>query len=327
MKNVLITGATGFIGIEVAEELSRRGLRPRLLVRRPIRAELIPVLPQVEMMQGDLEMPGSLARAVKGVDTVIHLGARAVFEEYSRLRSSIVDGSVSLMNEAARAGVRTFVYASSLLVYSGNCGVIDRSTPAAPISGYGRAKLDAETRLLDLARSAGISLAAVRLPHVYGSRNLIFGQIFHGRVFLPGRGRNLFAHLYVEDAARILIAAAETGWRGICPVADDLAVTWNDFFAEVRKYYPRLREVRIPMWIALAGTTMLTPFRRLLPNPSLSTPEAVKLWNVCMPVRQGLLWDELGLKPKYPTVRDGIPAALDAGLKLRWIHSIYDRRG
>jgi nucleoside-diphosphate-sugar epimerase len=327
MRHVLITGATGFIGIEVAEELSRRGLKPRLLVRRPFRAALIPVLPQVELMQGDLEFPASLDRAVKGVDTVIHLGARAVFEEYSRLKPSIVDGSVALMKAAAAAGVRSFVFASSMLVYPGDAGVIDRNTPAVPSSAYGRAKLDAEARLTELADRAGISLALIRLPHVYGARNLIFGQISRGRVLLPGCGRNLFSHLHVEDAARVLVAAAETGWRGTSPMADDLAVTWNDFFAEVRKYFPRLREVRIPKWIALAGTTMLTPFRRLLPNPSLSTPEAVKVWNLTMPVKAGLLWDELGVRPKYPTVRDGIPAALDACLNLNWIHSIYDRRG
>jgi nucleoside-diphosphate-sugar epimerase len=162
---------------------------------------------------------------------------------------------------------------------------------------------------------------------VYGARNLIFGQILRGRVIFPGRGENLFAHLYVEDAARVLVAAAETGWSGTCPVSDDLPVPWNEFFAEIRNHYPRLREVRIPKWFALAGTTILTPFRRLAPNPSLSTPEAVSVWNAHMSVEKGLLWDELGLKPKFPTVREGIPAAVEAGVNLRWIHSIYDRRG
>jgi hypothetical protein len=71
---------------------------------------------------------------------------------------------------------------------------------------------------------------------------------------------------------------------------------------------------------------MMTPLRRLVSNLSLSTPEAVKAWNPNMSVRKGLLWDELGIKPKYPTIRDGIPAALDANLNLSRIHSIYDRR-
>ena len=46
--------------------------------------------------------PASLARAIEGIDTVIHLGARAIFEEYELVRPTIVDGSVALMRAAAR---------------------------------------------------------------------------------------------------------------------------------------------------------------------------------------------------------------------------------
>ena len=231
------------------------------------------------------------------------------------------------MKAAADAGVKWFIFASSMLVYAGGTGkVIDRNTNAMPSLGYGKAKLDAEVRLTKLAGEAGVSLGIIRLPHVYGARNLIFGQISRGRVFLPGAGKNMFSHLYVTDAARILVSAAEIGWHGTCPVADDLPVTWDDFLIEIKRYYPRLRDIRIPMPIALLGTLMLTPLRRLFPNPSLSTPEAVKAWNMTMLVKSGLLEKELGLELQYPTFREGIPAALDACLNLRWVHSIYDRR-
>ena len=85
MGRVLVTGATGFVGLEVAGQLCRKGVRPRLLVRRPLRGALLESL-GAELMQGDLESPESLARAVQGIDTVIHLGASAIFEEYSLVR-------------------------------------------------------------------------------------------------------------------------------------------------------------------------------------------------------------------------------------------------
>ena len=323
---VLVTGATGFIGFEVARQLSARGLRPRLLVRRPLRAALLSSL-DAELIQGDLERPASLERAVQGVDTIIHLGARAIFEEYELVRPTIVEGSVALMRAAAAAGVRNFVFTSSLLVYASQEQAIDRDTPAVSRLGYGRAKLEAEAALSDLAREAGMAFASIRLPHVYGARDLMFNQLRQGRVVMPGNGKNRFAHLHVEDAARVLLAVAEQGWSGTSPVADDLAVDWNGFFAVVREYYPRLRYSGLPMWLALLGTRLLTPYRRLSRYPSLHTPDAVRGWNLNVPVQKGLLWDELGIAPKYPTIHGGIPAVLDDSIAFRWIHPVADRNG
>ena len=326
LGRVLVTGATGFIGLEVARRLCEQGHTPRLLVRRPLRNALLAPL-GAELMQGDLESPPSLARAVEGIDTVIHLGARAIFEEYDLVRPTIVGGSVALMRACAAAGVRRFVYASSLLVYQGQKDPVDERTPAFTRHGYGRAKIEAERALFEIAGRAGIALAVLRLPHVYGVRDLMFAQVRRGRVFFPGNGRNLFAHLHVDDAARLLIAAAETGWTGISPVADDLPVNWNDFFAEIRKYYPRFRSIGTPEPLALMGTSMLTPFRRLSRYPSLYTPDAVRGWNVNLTVKKGLVWDDLGMAPDYPSVYQGIPAVMDGCVEYRWVHPIADRIG
>ena len=60
MKKVLVTGATGFIGIEVSRQLSARGLRPRLMVRRPVRGLMIRNL-GADIMRADIRSPESLA--------------------------------------------------------------------------------------------------------------------------------------------------------------------------------------------------------------------------------------------------------------------------
>jgi nucleoside-diphosphate-sugar epimerase len=231
------------------------------------------------------------------------------------------------MEAAQAAGVQKFVYSSSLLVYSEQTEAIDENTPVGPQSGYGQAKVEAEKSLSDIAQRSGMDLAMIRLPHVYGAHDLMFNQVRHGLVLFPGNGENRFAHMHVEDAARIVIAAAKADWRGTMPVADDLATNWNEFFAEIKKYYPRFREFGMPMFIALMGTYFMTPLRRLRGVPSLYTPEAVRSWNLNLTVKSGLLWDELGIKPYYPTIYQGIPAVLDACIDFQWIHPIADRKG
>ena len=323
---VLVTGATGFIGLEVARQLSERGFKTRLLVRRPLRAALLASL-RAELVQGDLESPASLERAVQGVDTIIHLGARAIFEEYDLVRPTIVDGSIALMEASISAGVRRFVYSSSLFVYEGQNKAIDKHTPARPELGYGRAKLEAEAALSDMADQAGMTLALIRLPHVYGARDLMFNQVRQGRVIFPGSGKNLFAHMHVQDAARVLLAVAEKGWAGTSPVADDMAVNWTEFFKVIKDYYPRFRNFGLPMWLTLLGTRLLTPFRRLSNYPSLYTPDAVLGWNLNAPVIKGALWEELEILPDYPTIYQGIPAVLDDCIAFRWVHPVADRTG
>jgi nucleoside-diphosphate-sugar epimerase len=326
MKRVFVTGATGFIGYEVARQLCAKGIQPRFLIRRPLRGALLSSL-DAELVQGDLERPDSLARAVEGMDTVLHLGARAVFEEYRLVRPTIVDGSVELMGTAIAAGVKKFVYTSSMLVYESQPSPIDEATPARSAMGYGRAKIEAEKAMSAQADQAGIKFAALRLPHVYGARDLMFDQVRRGRVFFPGSGKNQFAHLHVHDAARVLIAVAEKGWTGVSAVADNLAASWNEFFAEIRKYYPRFRTFGVPRWLATFGTHLLTPFRRLRSLPSVYTPEAVEGWNMNLVVKPGLLWKDLGLQPSYPTIYEGIPAALDECIAFRWKHPLSDRKG
>ena len=143
---VFVTGATGFIGYELAKALVGAGHETRLMVRRPERAALLRPL-GAELISADLTSPISLRRAVRDVDTIFHLGARAVFESYRRLRPTIVDGSVSLMESAIEAGVSSFVYASSLLVYDDQNEDIQFETPARPQVDYGQAKLEAEGTL------------------------------------------------------------------------------------------------------------------------------------------------------------------------------------
>jgi nucleoside-diphosphate-sugar epimerase len=304
---LLVTGASGFIGQEVSRQLSMGGYRPRLMIRRAGDDCDICHL-DADFVMADLRDRQSLKQAVRGVDGIIHLGARATFESYGVLKPSILDGSLALMQAAIEAGVRRFVYSSSLLVYGAGISRVDAGTPADPVLDYGRIKVDAEKRLSEIAAAAGVSFAALRLPHVYGARDLYFRQLRAGRLILPGLGKNIYTHLHVADAAAAIIACAEQGFSGILPFGDRLPSTWAAFLRIARQYYPNARVYLVPQWLALLTTTLLTPFRGFRPNPGLETPGAVRTYNFNLAVDPDLLWKDLGLEPRYPTIYEGIPA-------------------
>jgi nucleoside-diphosphate-sugar epimerase len=214
------------------------------------------------------------------------------------------------MEAAIEAGVKTFVYSSSLLVYANVAEAVDVDTPAKPLLDYGRIKLETEKRLNEAAASASITFSALRLPHVYGSRSLGFRMLKEGRLILPGSGKCTYSHLHVTDAARSLISCAEQGYTKISPIGDNQQASWHEFISLIRSYYPDAKVLVLPQWLAMAGTAVLLPFRKYRANPGMETPGAVRSYNCNIAVKPGLVWKDLGLNPNYPTIYDGIPAVV-----------------
>jgi nucleoside-diphosphate-sugar epimerase len=307
-KKILVTGASGFIGSEVSRQLASEGYRPRLLIRRPLREPIRGL--NADFVKGNLRDPKSLADAVKGVDAIVHLGARATFESYERLKPDILEGSLNLMHAAAASGVQTFVYSSSLLIYGDQDGEVDESTPAKPVLDYGRIKLETETTLTQMASASKMNFSAIRLPHVYGVMDLYFQQLRKGLLILPGLGKNIFTHLHVSDAARLLITAANLGYNGMSPVGDELPATWAEFLTVVRHYCPTGRIIILPCRIALMAAALLSPLTRYRPHPGLETPGAVRTYNFNISVKPDLLWKDFQLERNFPTIYEGIPAVV-----------------
>jgi nucleoside-diphosphate-sugar epimerase len=319
----LVTGATGFIGVEVARQLAEAGERPRVLVRRMSRAPLVAGM-DVEPVFGDLDAPRSLARAVAGVDAVIHLAGRATFEPYERVAPSLVGGTERLATAAAEAGVSRIVLGSSAFVYGGSAEAVVDDTPPAPALGYGRAKLEAERALERAAAAGGPAAASIRLPHVYGPQSLLLGLVRRGLVPFPGNGRNRFAQLHVEDAARLLVAAARSDWTGALPAADHHTVTWQEFFEVLTTYAPRTRVVHVPARVGELAATVGGPLLGRL-GPTMVSADTVRGWNLELVVESRTLWDRLGIEPRHPSVLSGIPAVLDGVVAFRWRSPVGDR--
>jgi nucleoside-diphosphate-sugar epimerase len=162
---IALTGGTGFIGRYLVGELSKRGYRIRVLLRRPsaVPSEC------ASAVVGDLRRPQNMAAALAGADAVIHSAGSphamsGLPEDDHRLLDT--EATVALARAAQRAGCRRFVFLSSIRAQSGPTApaVLTETTEFAPTDAYGRSKLAAERGLAEV----GIDWAALRLVLVYG---------------------------------------------------------------------------------------------------------------------------------------------------------------
>src|SRR5882762_2003669 len=168
---VLVTGATGFIGRHACEHLSERGWTVRAFVRSQ---PSIPVPGATAYAFGDLTDRAAVRDAVRGAAAVLHLAGRAhrVHEKPNEneveYRLVNVDGTRTVMEEAAAAGVRNVVFVSSIAAASGSSGSVGETMEPGPPTAYGRTKLEAEEIVREIAQRTGISATIIRPTLVYG---------------------------------------------------------------------------------------------------------------------------------------------------------------
>jgi nucleoside-diphosphate-sugar epimerase len=162
---IALTGATGFIGQCLLRELPKRGYRLRVLLRRP---SVVP-MESASAVVGDLARPQNMSAALADVDAVIHSAGLAHAmsglpeDDYRMLNT---EATIGLARAAQRAGVKRFVFLSSIRAQSGPTAehVLTEDLPPAPTDGYGRSKLAAEQGLATLE----LDWVALRLVLVYG---------------------------------------------------------------------------------------------------------------------------------------------------------------
>ena len=165
MTLVALTGATGFIGQHLLEALPERGYKVRVLLRRPT------TLPPEASgaVVGDLLAPRNMSAALRDVDAVIHsagIAHAASGTPEDDFRALNTEATVALARAAERAGVKRFVFLSSVRAQAGPTAPepLTEGAAAHPTDPYGRSKLEAERGLSTLS----LDWVALRPVLVYG---------------------------------------------------------------------------------------------------------------------------------------------------------------
>jgi len=172
-RRILVTGATGFVGRAVVDRLVQDGTSVTASVRRDPTTRI----GIREVRVGDLGPATDWKAALEGCDAVVHCAARVhvmsdtATDPLASYRAANVEGSVALAKQAAAAGVRRFVFISSIKVNGEGTALGNpyrASDRPAPVDPYGISKLEAEQALQALAATGAIDLVILRPPLVYG---------------------------------------------------------------------------------------------------------------------------------------------------------------
>lgn len=173
--NILITGATGFVGRQLVTELLVQKFSVFAIVRDE--GAVVPI-GATKIIKGDLTTIKDWLPVLQNIDIVIHLAGRAhivddsVADPLAEFRKVNTKASLKLAKQAAEAGVKRFVFISSVKV-NGEITCLDKPFKPddhfVPDDPYGLSKYEAEQGVMALAKETDMEVVIIRPPLVYGS--------------------------------------------------------------------------------------------------------------------------------------------------------------
>lgn len=273
-STVMVTGGCGFIGSHLVAELLARGAARVIAVdslRYGDRANVGGLGERVEVLPHTLgsDDPAPLERALAGVRYLFHLAAEKHNQSKDspeRVFRSNIEGTHTLFDRAARAGVEKIVFTSSLYAYGRlTGGALREDECPAPRTVYGISKLCGEHLLRHIGALHGVSWSVLRYLFIYGPRQFAgmgyksvivktFERLAQGEApVVYGDGEQALDYVYVDDAVAATLSALDAGANGeVVNVATGAAVTVNQLVAVMQDVAGTAFAVRhdAPDWTA-----------------------------------------------------------------------------
>lgn len=319
--NVLITGGTGYIGSQIAQDLARRGHQVTVLAR-PFKKGVT----QPERFQGlqasgvtivgvDLSTPGDLTRVLDpgAYDVIVH--GVCSFLEPTTHESLTLRAMTEVVGFAQKAPkLKQVIDLGNCLVLAdaGASDVPDEDYPCRPNTLHGRNKLQAERML----QTSGVPWVVLRVGQVYGGRGSSFDWVVLNGIRtrtlpLPGNGHNRVGLVHVEDVSQAVWRVIEQGHQNLTLniSSADTTVTQGQVFDLVADSFGVPRPQRIPRPAALAYAWVTEQSARLRGKEPAFIPDMIKVLsgNWLLSINRAV--QVLGYTPAYPRTLEGIGAA------------------
>jgi dihydroflavonol-4-reductase len=312
-QRVLVTGATGAIGGEIARMLVAQGTAVRALSRGNSDRSFLG--DSVKWFEGDVRDARQVRRAVEGCDTTYHC-AGFVGPLHYRLgdfEDINVTGTRNVIEAAIQTGVSRVVHTSSIAAIGGKSGeVADETTIDGDLmEGYPQSKRKSEELAL-AATSRGIEVVSVNPAVVYGPRERYFSRLIsmhvRGRLKFTAYGERMIPLTYLGDVASAHILAMESGVSGERYIICGQSVSLREFLS-ILSSLSGVSEPRwnVPNWLVKTAigigkaTSPITRKRPPLRIGDLSTPSTTFDGSKAA--------EKLGLE--YTSLEDGLAATIE----------------
>jgi nucleoside-diphosphate-sugar epimerase len=213
---ILVTGASGFIGSGLVSALAEQGHEVCALMRPSASSEFLKGVPFTRL-SGDILDPESLVRACQNIEAVFHLAGLTAAKNRDEFFRFNAEGTKNLAQAAVKAGVKRFIYVSSMAAGGPSAGLSPKTEAEVshPVSTYGESKLRGELYLDEL--KGQLPFIVLRPPMVYGPRDknvyLFFKTIQKQWMpLLPAKtptGHKYYSAIHVDDLIQVMVKSLD----------------------------------------------------------------------------------------------------------------------
>lgn len=320
---IFITGATGYLGNNLANRLASEGHTVHALCRNIPKAKKI-LHSTIQIFEGDITDAASIEKAMAGCEQVYHLAAyaRVWAKDISIYTTLNLDATRNILNAALQHKVQKIVFTSTggTLGPSGAIPVKEDDARIGNIMNeYEETKTKAEALCKEYCNKYAMHIVIVNPPRIYGpgiatDSNAVTRLVqlyLKGKwKFIPGDGRRTGSYVYIDDVINGHILAMQKGRSGERYILSGVNASYNEFFKTLEEVTGKKTKLyKLPLWVMMAAGYVMLVRTKLTGKAPLLTPPWIKKYLYDWSLDCSKAQHELGYT--YISLKEGLQKTVD----------------
>lgn len=304
---VLVTGATGFIGLHLVKTLVKNGHRVRCLVRKTSDVSELKKLKNIEFFYGDIADQRTLNGINEDISAVFNVaGLLGKWNSTDQDLAPVnVGGVKNLIEEFKNSKIKKFIHFSAGGVTGPvKGGLTDENYPCRPSTPYERTKYEGEKIALELGKKYNLPVVVIRPTFTYGPGDphklSLFKLAKAGFFVFVGNGESLNHPVFIDDLIQGALLAFERGKpREVYIIGGERPVSKKELINTIAKFLnTKLKAIHIPYYLANIAALMMEAGAKILRFEPILTKSRVSMMGNNWGCDISKAMRELGYDPK-----------------------------